>query len=233
MSSSLQDSSKYYNWSKHLRIEVPRPDNPTNTRVRHKEMLNNCFDLIVSHQQGIPGSLPLEIEPVTGECRAETLPLSQPTTSHTGDAKSTRNGNCVANLNKVCMVSYSFSDFQLLKSFFQAFGDRSKNIYNRYHRHSLIFHRFSAFWQGSSIFCFLSCSLWGSLEWKNPLNGKFVFCVCFVVVVVVVGGGGCSFFFLINTRSCVLVGFWWSVFISKTKRVLSIKQILVSSYTIW
>ena len=42
----------------------------------HTETLDSCFDLIRSYQQRIPGSPPLEIEPVTIECRAKTLPLS-------------------------------------------------------------------------------------------------------------------------------------------------------------
>ena len=34
--------------------------------------LNSCFDLIGSHQQCIPWSPPLEIEPATSECRNRT-----------------------------------------------------------------------------------------------------------------------------------------------------------------
>ena len=37
--------------------------------------LNSCFDLIGCHQQCIPWYPPLEIEPVTTECRDETLQL--------------------------------------------------------------------------------------------------------------------------------------------------------------
>ena len=44
--------------------------------VWYSETLDNCFDFISSHQQCISWSPPLEIEPVTTECRAETLPLS-------------------------------------------------------------------------------------------------------------------------------------------------------------
>ena len=39
---------------------------------------------------------PLEIEPSTTKCRAETLPLSSQYTSHTNDATSTSHGNCAA-----------------------------------------------------------------------------------------------------------------------------------------
>ena len=36
------------------------------------ETLNSCFDFIGSHQQCIPRSPPLEIEPATPECRNRT-----------------------------------------------------------------------------------------------------------------------------------------------------------------
>ena len=49
----------------------------------HTEPLHCCFDLIRSHQLCIPWSPPLEIEPVTTECRAETLTLRYRSTSHT------------------------------------------------------------------------------------------------------------------------------------------------------
>ena len=48
-----------------------------NTCAEHTETLDSCFDLISSHQQHIPWPPPLEIEPATTECRAETLPLSR------------------------------------------------------------------------------------------------------------------------------------------------------------
>ena len=54
-----------------LWIELPWPENPANIPAWHTETLDNCFDLIRSHQQCIPWSLPLEIEPATTDCRAE------------------------------------------------------------------------------------------------------------------------------------------------------------------
>ena len=57
-------------------IELPWPENLANTYAQHTEALNSCFDLIRSHQQCIPWSLPLEIEPATTDCSAESLQLS-------------------------------------------------------------------------------------------------------------------------------------------------------------
>ena len=57
------------------------------TLTWHRETLDCCFDLIRSHQQCIPWSPPLEIKPVTIDCRAKTLQLSQLFTLHTSDAK--------------------------------------------------------------------------------------------------------------------------------------------------
>ena len=57
--------------------------------------LDSCFDLIRFHQQCIPWSPLLEIEPATTESRAETLPLGHQSTSHTSDAKLTSHGKCV------------------------------------------------------------------------------------------------------------------------------------------
>ena len=48
---------------------------------------NSFFDLISSHQQYIPWSQPLEIEPATTDCRVETLQLSQQFISFTSDTK--------------------------------------------------------------------------------------------------------------------------------------------------
>ena len=59
-----------------LWTELPWPENLVNTCVRHTETLDSYFDLIRPHQQCIPLSPPLEIKPVTIECRAKTLPLS-------------------------------------------------------------------------------------------------------------------------------------------------------------
>ena len=56
-----------------LWIELPWPENPANTYTLHTETLDSCFDLIRSHQQRILWSLPLEIEPATTDCRAETV----------------------------------------------------------------------------------------------------------------------------------------------------------------
>ena len=70
---------------------------PANTCTWNMETLDNCFDLIRSHQQYILWSLPLKIEPATTECRAETLLLNHQPTSHTSDTKLTSHGNCTAN----------------------------------------------------------------------------------------------------------------------------------------
>ena len=43
--------------------------------ARHTEPLDCCFNLIKSHLQCILWSFPVEIEPVTTECRSKTLPL--------------------------------------------------------------------------------------------------------------------------------------------------------------
>ena len=50
-------------------IELPWPENSANTYARLTETLDSCFDLIRSRQQCIPWSPPLEIEPVTTDCR--------------------------------------------------------------------------------------------------------------------------------------------------------------------
>ena len=52
-------------------------ENPLNTYARHPETLDSGFDLIRSHQECIPWSPPLDIEPATTDGRAETLQLSQ------------------------------------------------------------------------------------------------------------------------------------------------------------
>ena len=57
-------------------MELPWLENPANTYARHSETLDSCFDLIRTHQQCIPLSPPLEIEPATTDCRAESLQLS-------------------------------------------------------------------------------------------------------------------------------------------------------------
>ena len=80
-----------------LWIELPWQENLANTCAWHTETLDTHLDLIRSHQQCILWSPPLEIEPVTTEYRAETLPLSYQSTSYTSDAKLTSYGNCVAN----------------------------------------------------------------------------------------------------------------------------------------
>ena len=51
----------------------------------HMEPLEGCFDLISSHQQCIPWSLWLEIEPATTECIAKTLLLSYLSILYTSD----------------------------------------------------------------------------------------------------------------------------------------------------
>ena len=55
-------------------IELPWPENPTNTCELHTEPLDSCFNLIKSHQLCIVWFPRLEIEPATTECIAETLP---------------------------------------------------------------------------------------------------------------------------------------------------------------
>ena len=79
----------------YLRIDLRWLENPVNTYARHTETLDSCFDHIWSHQQCIPWSPPLEIKPVTTDCRAETLQLSHQSISHTSDAKLTSHGICV------------------------------------------------------------------------------------------------------------------------------------------
>ena len=86
-----------------LWIELPQQENPANTSTQHTETLDRCFDLIRSHQQCIPWSSPLEIKPVTTECRAETLPLSPRSTSHTSDARLTSHGECVLQVTSILM----------------------------------------------------------------------------------------------------------------------------------
>ncbi len=80
-----------------LLIELPWPENPVNTYAWHTETLDSCFNLIWSYQQRIPRSPPLEIKPVTTECRAETQSLSHQFISNTSDAKPTSHSNCAAN----------------------------------------------------------------------------------------------------------------------------------------
>ena len=65
-----------------LWIELLWPENPANTCTWHMETLNSCFDPIRSHQQCILSFPHLEIEPVTTECRAETLQVSQQSLYH-------------------------------------------------------------------------------------------------------------------------------------------------------
>ena len=48
-----------------------------NTDTRHTETHDNSFDLLRSQQQCIPWSPPLETEPVTTDCRAESIQLSR------------------------------------------------------------------------------------------------------------------------------------------------------------
>ena len=52
-----------------LWIELPWPENPANTYARRTETLDNCFDLIRSHQLCIMRSPPLGIELATTDCR--------------------------------------------------------------------------------------------------------------------------------------------------------------------
>ena len=80
-----------------LWIELPWPENPANTYARRTETLNNCFDLIRSHQQCISWSPPRWIGPATTDCRADTLQQSQQSISHTSDVKLSSRGNCAAN----------------------------------------------------------------------------------------------------------------------------------------
>ena len=80
--------------------ELPWPENAANTYARDMETLDGYFDQIRSHQQCIPWSPPLEIEPATIDCRAKTLQLSHESISHTSGAKLTSHGNCAANWPK-------------------------------------------------------------------------------------------------------------------------------------
>ena len=79
------------------KTELPWPENAANTCTWHTETLDSCFDLIRSHQQYIPWSPPLEIEPTTTECKAETLSLIHQPTSHTSGPKLTSHVNYIAN----------------------------------------------------------------------------------------------------------------------------------------
>ena len=69
-----------------LWIEWLWPENSANLYARHTETLDSCFDLIMFHQQCIPWSLPLDIEPATTDCRAKILWLRHQLISHTSDA---------------------------------------------------------------------------------------------------------------------------------------------------
>ena len=57
----------------------------------------NIGQLFRPHQQCIPWSPPLEIEPATRDCKAKTLQLSQQFISHAVEDKLISHGNCVAN----------------------------------------------------------------------------------------------------------------------------------------
>ena len=78
-------------------IILPWPDNSANSYAWHMKTLNSCFNLIRSHQQCIPWSPSLEIEPVITDCRAETLQLNQLSISHTSYAKLTSKNRCATN----------------------------------------------------------------------------------------------------------------------------------------
>ena len=79
----------------------------------HTEPQGSCFDLIKSYQQHILCTPPLEIEPVTTEYRAKTLPLSYWFTLHTSNAKLTTHGKCAAIKP---YVSCSYADVYLQSS---------------------------------------------------------------------------------------------------------------------
>ena len=72
------------------------PENTANTYTWYTETLDCCFDLTRSHQQCIPWFPPLEVEPATTDCSAETLQLSHQFISHTSDSNITSHGNCTA-----------------------------------------------------------------------------------------------------------------------------------------
>ena len=82
-------SSTNFKEEETLWIELPWPENTPNTYARDTETLDSCFDLIRSHQQCILQSPPLEIEPATTDCSAETLQLSHQFTSHTNQLEIT------------------------------------------------------------------------------------------------------------------------------------------------
>ena len=73
-----------------LWIELPWPENHANTYAWHTETLDSCFLSLIGSV--LPWYPPLEIEPLTTECKAETLPLS-----HKSNAKSTSHSNYAAN----------------------------------------------------------------------------------------------------------------------------------------
>ena len=55
------------------------------------------FNVIRSYQQRISLYFPMDIEPLTSECRAENLPLSYWSTSDASDPKLTSHDNCTPN----------------------------------------------------------------------------------------------------------------------------------------
>ena len=61
----------------------------------HTEKLDSSFNFIRSHHQCKLCSSPLEIEPGTAECRAETLPQSNWSRSHASASKITSHGKRV------------------------------------------------------------------------------------------------------------------------------------------
>ena len=69
-----------------LLIELPWPEKPANTCVRHTETLDSCFDLIRSSQQCVPWSPPLDTKRETTGCRFKTLSLRRKFTWHTRES---------------------------------------------------------------------------------------------------------------------------------------------------
>ena len=98
----------------HFQIQLQWSENLANTCMWHTEPLDSCFDLIRSHQQCIPWSLSLEIEPATTECRAKTLPLSHLFTLHTNIAKLTSHKKIYIHL--IHLQSNFSNQFYFLKS---------------------------------------------------------------------------------------------------------------------
>ena len=100
----------------------------------------------------------------------------------------------------------SSSDFQSLQFFFQVFWACSKQInYNCYHHYLHVPQIFLVLWQGPTICLYFLFHFQFVIRW----NGKVQLTVS-------------SLFLLLNIRSGLLAGIMWSVWISKSQRILNV-----------